>query len=109
MVLVNHSRIKFWKGDRAAAVSVYSVVSGDFAFEVGKAAGLRKLLPYSFIRFSCRSRRSLKMRSVHALLGSAETWDCDWTDGALYKKYGITDDEVTFINGMIRPMGESDE
>ena len=38
-----------------------------------------------------------------------QTWDCDWTDGALYKKYGITDDEVTFINGMIRPMGESDE
>jgi hypothetical protein len=33
-----------------------------------------------------------------------------WTDAMLYKKYGITSDEITtFINSMIRPMGEADE
>lgn len=32
-----------------------------------------------------------------------------WTDEKLYKKFGITANEVAFINSMIRPMGESDE
>jgi len=35
--------------------------------------------------------------------------DCDWTGDTLYKKYGITKNEVAFINSMIRPMGESNE
>jgi len=35
--------------------------------------------------------------------------DRDWTDEVLYKKYGITKDEVAFINSMIRPMSEGDE
>lgn len=38
-----------------------------------------------------------------------QTWDCDWTDEMLYKKYGITNEEIEFINSMIRPMGETDE
>jgi hypothetical protein len=35
--------------------------------------------------------------------------DRKWTDEMLYKKYGITKDEVALINNMIRPMAESDE
>jgi site-specific DNA-methyltransferase (adenine-specific) len=35
--------------------------------------------------------------------------DRAWTDEMLYKKYGITKDEIAFINSMIRPMGEGDE
>jgi site-specific DNA-methyltransferase (adenine-specific) len=35
--------------------------------------------------------------------------DQEWTDEMLYKKYGITKDEIAFINSMIRPMGEGDE
>lgn len=27
-----------------------------------------------------------------------------WTDEMLYQKYGLTDEEVTFIESMIRPM-----
>lgn len=30
--------------------------------------------------------------------------DRDWTDEALFEKYGITGDEITFIESMIRPM-----
>jgi site-specific DNA-methyltransferase (adenine-specific) len=33
----------------------------------------------------------------------------NWTDEKLYKKYGITQSEIEFINNMIRPMGETDE
>ncbi|MHB1208911.1 MAG: Eco57I restriction-modification methylase domain-containing protein [Acidimicrobiales bacterium] len=32
-----------------------------------------------------------------------------WTDEMLYEKYGITDEEITFINKMIRPMDIADE
>jgi site-specific DNA-methyltransferase (adenine-specific) len=32
-----------------------------------------------------------------------------WTDEKLYQKYGITNDEIAFINSMIRPMGDDDE
>ncbi len=34
--------------------------------------------------------------------------DRDWTDEMLYKKYGITKNEVAFISSMIRPMGDDD-
>jgi site-specific DNA-methyltransferase (adenine-specific) len=30
--------------------------------------------------------------------------DREWTEAVLYKKYGITDDEIAFIESMIRPM-----
>jgi site-specific DNA-methyltransferase (adenine-specific) len=32
-----------------------------------------------------------------------------WTDKDLYKKYKLTQDEIAFIEKMIRPMKESDE
>jgi len=28
----------------------------------------------------------------------------EWTDEKLYKKYGLTKDEIAFIDSMIRPM-----
>lgn len=33
-----------------------------------------------------------------------QAWDQDWTDADLYKKYGLTDEEIAFIESMIRPM-----
>jgi site-specific DNA-methyltransferase (adenine-specific) len=38
-----------------------------------------------------------------------QEWDRAWTDVDLYKKYGITKDEIAFIESMIRPMGATDE
>jgi hypothetical protein len=34
--------------------------------------------------------------------------DRAWTDAMLYDKYGITADEIEFIDSMIRPMGDGD-
>ena len=33
-----------------------------------------------------------------------QTWDREWTDKDLYKKYKLTKDEIAFIESMIRPM-----
>lgn len=32
-----------------------------------------------------------------------------WTDEKLYKKYGLSQEEIDFIESMIRPMDSSDE
>jgi site-specific DNA-methyltransferase (adenine-specific) len=37
-----------------------------------------------------------------------QTWDRTWTDEILYEKYGIQDDEISFIESMIRPMVGTD-
>lgn len=33
-----------------------------------------------------------------------QDWSKFWTDEELYEKYGITEDEIAFIESMIRPM-----
>lgn len=37
----------------------------------------------------------------------AQSWSTTWTDAALYDKYGITEEEVAFIESMVRPMGSN--
>ena len=38
-----------------------------------------------------------------------QAWNQIWTDELLFEKYGITEEEIGFINTMVRPMGGSDE
>ncbi len=38
-----------------------------------------------------------------------QIWDRQWTDEALYKKYGITEGEIAFIESIVRPMELPDE
>jgi site-specific DNA-methyltransferase (adenine-specific) len=57
---------------------------------------------------------SLRKITQHALRSTyswvpQQDWDRDWTDEMLYEMYGITNDEIAFINSMIRPMGEGNE
>ena len=37
-----------------------------------------------------------------------QDWTRHWTDADLYKKYGLTEDEIAFIEKMIRPMDLSE-
>ena len=57
---------------------------------------------------------SLRKITQHALRSTyswvpQQSWNQDWTDETLYKKYGMTKDEIAFIESMIRPMAEADE
>ena len=38
-----------------------------------------------------------------------QKWNKKWTDADLYKKYGITSEEVAFIESLVRPMELTDE
>jgi site-specific DNA-methyltransferase (adenine-specific) len=85
------------------------IVAGPLTSQT-QAEVVARYLQTSFVRFLV----SLRKLSQHAMKGvyrwvPQQDWNQNWTDEALYKKYGITNDEIAFINSMIRPMGESDE
>jgi site-specific DNA-methyltransferase (adenine-specific) len=70
-----------------------------------QAENVARYLQTSFVRFLV----SLRKISQHAMKGvyrwvPQQDWGQNWTDEALYKKYGITKDEIAFIDRMIRPM-----
>ncbi len=65
---------------------------------------------------SCRLTRLLILlhkpsqdttRKVYTFVPTQE-WTKRWTDEDLYKKYGITEDEIAFIEKIVRPMELSD-
>jgi len=62
-----------------------------------------------FFRFLV-SLRKITQDATHSTYAwvPMQTWDRRWTDDELYAKYGLTDDEVSFIESMIRPMELSD-
>ncbi len=56
---------------------------------------------------------SLRKLTQHALRSTytwvpMQTWDRQWTDEALYQKYGLTQKEIDYIEMVVRPMEASD-
>lgn len=56
---------------------------------------------------------SLRKPAQHVFRGMyrwvpVQPWDRLWTDAALYNKYGFNDDEIAFIEQLIRPMQTTD-
>jgi hypothetical protein len=51
-------------------------------------------------------------KKVYAFVPT-QTWDRTWTDDALYEKYGLDDDEIAFVEKVVRPMtdpgGDADD
>jgi site-specific DNA-methyltransferase (adenine-specific) len=58
-----------------------------------------------FLRFlvSLRKISQDAMKGVYRWVPQQD-WSENWTDAKLYAKYGITEDEIAFIELMIRPM-----
>lgn len=63
-----------------------------------------------FFRFLVSLRKITQdaLRSTYSWVPE-QAWNRKWTDALLYEKYGINKEEITFIESMIRPMGEGDE
>jgi site-specific DNA-methyltransferase (adenine-specific) len=63
-----------------------------------------------FVRFlvSLRKNTQHANRSVYAFVPDIPL-TCEWTDEKLYKRYGITKDEITFIESMVRSIDVDDE
>lgn len=73
-----------------------------------EAESLQSYYASRFFRFLV-SLRKITQHATHSTYHwvPMQTWDRMWTDAELYEKYGITDEEVTFIESMIRPMSVS--
>ena len=63
-----------------------------------------------FFRFLIAARSSAQdlARSAYSFV-PLQDFSESWTDEALFKKYGLTDDEKVFIEKLIRPMSGDDE
>ena len=60
-----------------------------------------------FVRFLVSLRKATQdaTRDVYAFVPDVPL-DREWTDGMLYERYGLNEEETTFIESMVRPMGE---
>ena len=63
-----------------------------------------------FFRFCIMLKKNTQdaMRDKYVLV-PVQDFTEPWTDKKLYKKYGLTKDEIAFIESMVRPMESADE
>lgn len=91
-------------GEAGSACTETYIVVGPFnaPFEVNNAISY---IQTKFFRFLVMLRKSSQhaASSVYAFVPQQD-FSKPWTDTELYKKYGLTDDEIAFIESMIKPM-----
>ena len=65
----------------------------------------RKYIQTKFFRFLIMLKKNTQdaMRGVYAFV-PIQDFTQEWTDEKLYKKYGLSEEEITFIESMVRPM-----
>ena len=75
-----------------------------------EAKGLESYYRTKFFRHlvSLRKLTQHALRSTYSWV-PVQTWDRQWTDEALYEKYGLTKEEIDYIEAVIRPMDLSSE
>ncbi len=85
------------------------IVAGPLKSEM-QAKNVARYLQTSFVRFlvSLRKVSQDAMKGVYRWVPQQD-WGQGWTDELLYEKYGITEDEIAFIDSMIRPMEAGNE
>jgi len=75
-----------------------------------QADSLQTYLSTRFFRFLVSLRKITQdaTRSTYTWV-PIQTWDRTWTDAELYAKYGLTADEIAYIESVIRPMDLADD
>jgi len=71
----------------------------------GEAKSLYSYYGTKFFRFLVSIRKITQdaLRGTYAWV-PMQQWDRIWTDDALYKKYGLTQEQIDYIEAMIKPM-----
>lgn len=70
-----------------------------------KALNVISYIQTKFFRFLVLLQKNTQdaLRRVYSLV-PIQNFNEPWTDEKLYKKYGLSKDEIAFIESMIRPM-----
>ena len=80
------------------------IVAGHFPSEE-QAKSLASYLRSRFVRFLVSLRKSTQDAPKHVYsFVPVQSWDRYWTDQMLYEKYSLTDEEIGFIESVVRPM-----
>ncbi|MFC6353187.1 Eco57I restriction-modification methylase domain-containing protein [Rothia nasimurium] len=92
-------------GPDSACTETY-LVAGHFESE-DEAKSLASYLRTQFARFlvSLRKVAQHASKNVYGFV-PLQAWDRIWTDEDLYIKYGLTDEEISYIQSVVRPMEE---
>ena len=90
-------------GPGEACTETY-LVAGRFDAE-GEAARYAAYLRTRFVRFFVSLRKPTQdaARGVYGFVPDVPL-DRDWTDQLLYERYGLTEDEIEFIESQVKPM-----
>jgi site-specific DNA-methyltransferase (adenine-specific) len=85
------------------------VVAGRFDNEK-KAERYASYLRTRFVRFLVSLRKATQdaAKDVYAFVPDIPL-NRQWTDEALYERYGLTKDEIAFVESIVYPMGPKDE
>lgn len=77
----------------------------DFVKSEAEGRNLISYMQTKFFRFMMSLIKNTQniSKGVFAFV-PVQDWSKSWTDEELYAKYGITDNEIAFIDSMIRPM-----
>ncbi|WP_423896915.1 Eco57I restriction-modification methylase domain-containing protein [Corynebacterium matruchotii] len=91
------------EGPGTACTETYLIV-GPCA-DKSTAASVASYIRTRFFRFLVSLRKPTQdaLKQVYAFVPQ-QTWDRTWTDEALYAKYGLNDEEIAFIESIVRPM-----
>ena len=75
-----------------------------FAYK-DEASSALSYLKCRFTRFLIQLHKASQntTRRVYSLVPQ-QSWDREWTDEELYAKYGLTGEEIAFIESIVRPM-----
>lgn len=77
----------------------------DFVNDSTEGVNLISYMSTKFFRFMMSLIKNTQniSKGVFAYV-PVQSWQKPWTDKELYEKYGLTDEEIAFIDSMIRPM-----
>ena len=96
-------------GDKNSCCTQTYLLIGIFDTEM-EALNAISYMKTRFFRFLVMLKKISQdaMRGVYQLV-PMQNFNETWTDEKLYKKYGLSQEEIDFIESMIRPMDSSDE
>ena len=92
-------------GKKEICTESYIVIGADLDLTEEQAHNLSAYLQTRFARFChCMAKASQDATSKTYRFVPMQDFSIRWTDEMLYEKYGLTNDEIVFIEATIKPM-----
>jgi len=102
---LNDDNLNTFVGKKEICTESYIVIGADLDLTEEQAHNLSAYLQTRFARFChCMAKASQDATSKTYRFVPMQDFSIRWTDEMLYEKYGLTNDEIVFIEATIKPM-----